>query len=139
MIELIVVMMIIGILAVAALPRFAERSVFEARGFEDETKALLRYAQKAAIAQRRFVCVAFGPASATLTVGATAACGTNLTGPRGDSPFVINAGSTSGYEQVPTAPADFNFDASGTPSLGQAITVTGGGAITVEAVTGYVH
>lgn len=136
MIELIVVMMVIGILAVVALPRFAERGLFEARGFEDETKALLRYAQKAAIAQRRFVCVAFGPASATLTVGATAACGTNLTGPRGDSPFAINAGATTGYAPMPN---NFNFDASGTPSAGQVITVTGGGSITVEAVTGYVH
>jgi MSHA pilin protein MshC len=48
MIELIVVMIIIGILAVVAVPKFADRSDFETRGFQDETRALLRYAQKSA-------------------------------------------------------------------------------------------
>lgn len=136
MIELIVVMIIVGIMAVVVLPRFAERSVFEARGFEDETKALLRYAQKAAIAQRRFVCVGFTAAGASLTVGAANTCGTALTGPRGDTPFAIQARSGTGYSPTPT---NFFFDASGTPSIGQTITVTGSGSITVEAVTGYVH
>lgn len=138
MIELIVVMLVIGILAVVAIPRFTDRATFEARGFEDETKALLRYAQKVAIAQRRFVCVDFHPDSkgATLTIGATSACGTNLTGPRGDMPFMIGAGSSTGYA---AAPADFYFEPSGRPSTAQVISVTGGGTVSVEAVTGYVH
>ena len=55
LIELIVVMMIIGILAVAALPRFIDNQSFNTRGFYDETLAALRYAQKAAIAQRRTI------------------------------------------------------------------------------------
>jgi prepilin-type N-terminal cleavage/methylation domain-containing protein len=57
LIELIVVMVIIGILAVAAIPRFFDRQTFDSRGFSDETLAALRYAQKAAIAQRRTVSV----------------------------------------------------------------------------------
>lgn len=134
MIELVVVTIVIGILAVVVLPRFAERGVFEARGFEDETKALLRYAQKAAIAQRRFVCVAFTANGATLSIGATNACGTPLTGPSGETPFAIS--SDVGY--APT-PAGFYFDASGAPSAGRSIGIAGGGAVTVEAVTGYVH
>ena len=59
LVELIAVMVVVGILAVAALPRFFDRNVFEARGFLDETRALLRYAQKTAVSQRRTVCVAF--------------------------------------------------------------------------------
>ena len=136
MIEMIVVMMVVGILGAIVLPRFADQSVFEVRGFEDETKALLRYAQKAPIAQRRFVCVSFSATGATLSIGATIACGAALTGPRGETPFAISAGSGTGYTPTPTG---FYFDASGTPSMGQTIAVTGGGSITVEAVTGYVH
>ncbi len=59
LVELIVVMIIIGVLAVAALPRFFDRQTFDARGFADATQAMLRYAQKAAIAQRRNVCASF--------------------------------------------------------------------------------
>ncbi|HZW22007.1 type II secretion system protein, partial [Noviherbaspirillum sp.] len=57
--ELIVTLVILGILAIAIVPRFLDRSTFDSRGFHDETLAILRYAQKTAIAQRRNVCVAF--------------------------------------------------------------------------------
>jgi hypothetical protein len=36
-------------------------------------------------------------------------------------------------------PANFHFEASGRPSLGQVINVTGSGSVTIEADTGYVH
>lgn len=68
MIELFVVMLVVGILAVVALPRFADKSDFETCGFQDETRSLLRYAQKLAIAQRRNVCVALGGTGLTLSI-----------------------------------------------------------------------
>lgn len=136
LIELVTVIVLVGILSVMAVPRFAERSVFEARGFQDETKALLRYAQKSAVAQRRYVCVAFTASGATLTLGATSACGTDLSGPTGSAPFTITARSGIGYSSVP---ANFYFEASGRPNAGQIITVTGSGTVTIEAETGYVH
>jgi MSHA pilin protein MshC len=67
-VELIVMIVIIGIIAVLALPRFADRSDFQARGFQDETRSLLRYAQKAAVAQRRNVCVTLGGTGVTMTI-----------------------------------------------------------------------
>ena len=72
LIELIVVMVIIGILAVAAMPRFFDSQTFESRGFSDQTLAILRYAQKAAVAQRRTVCVSFSATSVTLTIASAA-------------------------------------------------------------------
>lgn len=59
LIELIMVMVMLGVLAVFAAPRIFNSDDFYARGFHDETLALLRYAQKTAIAQRRTVCVTF--------------------------------------------------------------------------------
>jgi hypothetical protein len=40
MVELIVTIVLIGILSIAIMPRFAEVGIFEARGFQDETKSL---------------------------------------------------------------------------------------------------
>ena len=140
LIELIMVMVIIGILAVSILPRFADQSIFEARGFHDETISLLRYAQKSAIAQRRTVCVAFTSATATLSITSAAGsstCGTNLTGPKGTTPYIVTANPGINYASVPI---DFNFNALGRPSTSQTLQVSGiTPTITIEAETGYVH
>ena len=141
LIELIVVMVIIGILAVAAMPRFFDRQTFDSRGFSDETMAILRYAQKAAIAQRRTVCVAFSLSTVTLTIASlpdSSTCNTPLTGPTGTSPFKITA---HGSVTFAATPANFQFNALGQASIAQPpIQVNGAtGSITVEQDTGYVH
>jgi MSHA pilin protein MshC len=146
MVELITVMVIIGIMGVAIVPRFFERNSFDSRGYLDQVLSTLRFAQKAAIAQRRFVCVAFSANSITLTLDPVAPgvahpaaiCpGNNLVSPSGDTPYIVNApgGITlSGF-------ANFSFSALGSPSAAQNFTVSGysGAAITVEPQTGYVH
>lgn len=145
LVELIAIMIIAGILAVAAIPRFFDRNTFESRGFYDQLISTLRYAQKTAVAQHRFVCVAlaansiiltYDPISPSATHVAATCPGSNLTGPTGAAPYTVTAPSgvtMAGY----TA---FNFDALGKPSAAQSITLSGySTAITVEAVTGYVH
>ena len=141
LIELIVVMVIIGILAVAAVPRFFDRQTFDSRGFSDETLAALRYAQKAAVAQRRTVCVAFSSSTVILTIASlpdSSICDTPLTSPTGTSPFKVSA---HGSVTFAATPANFQFNA-----LGQAISppssiqVAGAtGSIFIEQDTGYVH
>jgi MSHA pilin protein MshC len=137
LIELIMVILMVGVLAVFVVPRM-DVSGFTARGFHDETLALLRYAQKTAIAQRRTVCLAFGTTSATLTVASAAAtttCNTALVGPRGTA--AISARSGVQYNSLP---ANFYFDGLGQPSAGQTFQVANVSAsITVEPGTGYVH
>jgi len=146
LVELITVMVIIGILAVAALPRFFDKNTFDARGFHDQVISTVRYAQKVAIAQHRFVCVevvsnnikvTYDPTPPSTTHTAITACpgGTDLTSPEGKSPFVINSPSVD----VTLGAVSFNFDALGKPSAGATITVSGSNTITVEAETGYVH
>ncbi|CAG1017250.1 partial Type II secretion system protein G, partial [Burkholderiaceae bacterium] len=55
--ELVIVLVLIGILAVVAIPRLAGQSGFAARGARDYVASGLRYAQKSAVAMRRNVCV----------------------------------------------------------------------------------
>ncbi len=154
-IELIMVLLLLGILAVFLAPRLNSRD-FEARGFHDETLAFLRYAQKTAIAQRRTVCVAFGanPSTVTLTMApaaGSAACPANaMTGPDGNAPAQIQARAGVAYAALPGnfqytgLGQPFSFDGTTALNANQLLQVSAGGVplavtITVEAVTGYVH
>lgn len=56
MIELVTVMMLIGILAVVAIPRFSD-TTFRDRGFHDAVVAAIAHGRRVAVASRRFVCV----------------------------------------------------------------------------------
>lgn len=140
MVELIMTMVIIGIIAAIAAPRFFDNDVFQSRGFADQVQASLRYAQKVAIAQHRFVCAAFASGSITLTINTTASCpGGSLASPTGDASYVINAPSGITFSSTPT---DFYFDALGKPSFAssQSISIVGAtNPITIEVETGYVH
>ncbi len=56
-IELIVVLLVIGILGAAAAARFFDNQAFEAAEFADETRSMLGFGQKVAVAQSRPVYV----------------------------------------------------------------------------------
>jgi MSHA pilin protein MshC len=144
LVELTAVIVIIGILGVIAAPRFFDINTYDNRGFRDQVISTLRYAQKAAIAQRRFICVVISGNAVTLTYDTTppstvhtaASCpGNPLTNPAtGSAPYTVSASNG-----VTVTAATFNFDALGRPSARQSITVSGNAPITVETETGYVH
>lgn len=133
LVELVVLMILIGILAITMLPRFAERSVFESQGFRAETVSRLRYAQKAAVAQRRTVCVAVNGNGVALTVDTAAV-------PDGgcDAPLSLPSSARGGSG---LGGSGFNFLASGaTGGSGTLeLTVDGADPIKIDAVTGYVR
>jgi MSHA pilin protein MshC len=155
MIEAVAVIAIVGVLFVVAIPTADNVSgnAFYKRGFHDETLALLRYGQKAAIAQRRTVCVTFpdtGPddsvalsMDASADTASTPNC-TNLQGPKSGG-TTVTAMSGVAYS---TQPANFYYDGLGRPvdvlgdalAVNQTIQVLGAAkTITVEAYTGYTH
>jgi MSHA pilin protein MshC len=146
LIELIMVLVMLGVLAVFAAPRMFSRNDFEARGFHDQTLSTLRYAQKTAVAQRRAVCVAFTQNSITLTRASAEAsnvCDPALPvlGPNGE--LVLQAPTNVAFAAVPT---NFFFDGLGqplppiSPPAPHSIQVVNADrTITVEEVTGYVH
>ncbi|WGG52678.1 Tfp pilus assembly protein FimT/FimU [Rugamonas sp. DEMB1] len=53
MIELVVVLVITGILGAVAVGRYFDNSVFEAKEYADQVRAIIRYGQKVAVAQNR--------------------------------------------------------------------------------------
>jgi MSHA pilin protein MshC len=148
LVELIMVIVVMGVLAVYAVPRLFDKADLYSRGFHDETLAYLRYAQKAAVAKRRPVCVTFAssPDSVTLTLAASAGiytCAANLVGPRGETPARATAGSGATFAALPTS---FVFDGLGQPVNGSGVGVgplvlhfSNAADITVEAGTGYAH
>lgn len=139
-VELVVTLVIVGILAAIALPRFQDNTAFTQRGFYDEVKAALRYAQKLAIAKRREVCVDFLPGQVALSFNpslvAGAACSSTVNLPGQSTPYVVNV--PAGIALVPSA--NFRFNGLGQPTPAPVTVALTGRAlpITVETETGHV-
>src|SRR5687767_10537062 len=87
LLELIVTLILVGILAVVAIPKLTGLSAYNTLGFYDRVASGIRFAQKQAIAKRRNVCLAFTANSVTIrfasSAGAAAPCDADLTGPDG--------------------------------------------------------
>lgn len=136
LIELIMVLVILGVLAMYAAPRMFNTGDFNARGFHDETLSLLRFAQKTAIAQRRTVCVFLNAGGVTLTMD------TDDPGDGVCNPATLALPNTPrGGSGLAGSVATFQYTPEGRTDQGAAVTVTipNSTNITVEAVTGYVH
>jgi MSHA pilin protein MshC len=84
LIELVAVLVLIGILGAVASSRFIGRESFDARAYADQTLALLRFAQKSAIAQNRRVFVRLDGASVALCFD-DVSCTTRVLAPGGNS------------------------------------------------------
>ena len=135
LVELISVMVLVGILAAVAAPRFFERSAFEARGFLDETRAQLRYAQKTAVAQRRTVCVTFAANGVSLRIASAAGsttCDTSLSLPA----------SSQGGSGLTASVASLHFLSEGQTDQTGTVTVSVAGinaTLRIDGATGYVY
>lgn len=167
MIELIAVLIIIGVLGAIAATRYFDRTSFDADTFTDQTRAMLRYGQKLAVAQNRNVFVRLDGKSVALCFDDDCTPADRIVAPSGANSgsaetrkfcgnsaswFCEAAPSGISYSTTGTA-ALFRFDALGKPfaaSDGEAVssfvkavvTIGGDGAtrtVTVEPETGYVH
>lgn len=138
--ELVVVIVVTAILAVAVGTRFLSSSAFEARGYFDQAQALVRYAQKAAIAQRRsvFVAVSGGALSACFDAG----CADPVKDPGQGTGLTIAPPAGGSFS---LAPGGFSFDGLGRPvpdgqyTLAVSVSGEGSRSFTIERETGYVH
>jgi MSHA pilin protein MshC len=168
MIELIGTLVIVAILAAVTIPRFFDRNTFDARSFTDQTKSMLRYAQKVAIAQHRKVFVILDKgANPHVALCFDAACsagnlvpapgrnnsGSNATlaacGGGANKTWFCEAPPSGIVLSNPPATTTFYFSELGKPFNTDAtdlstllIRITGDGAnhdISVEQETGYVH
>lgn len=149
MVELVMVILMLGILAVFVMPRM-DTSVYRALQFHDQTVAALRYAQKTATSHRRLVCVTFASSTVMLKMALAnpaASCGASLMLPGGNSNVVTSSDTTNAI--FSPVPADLYFQPDGRGTSDGAgltiyppsptINVNGATAITVVGATGYVQ
>ncbi|MBJ7313586.1 MSHA biogenesis protein MshC [Rugamonas sp. CCM 8940] len=94
MIELVVVLVVTGILGAVAVGRFFDNSVFEAREYADQVRAIIRYGQKVAVAQNRPIFVIADGNRFALCSAAVCTANNMLTSPAGS-----NSGSTTSRAQ----------------------------------------
>lgn len=142
LIELIMVIVILGVLAVFAAPKLFDNLAFTGRGLHDETMALLRFAQKTAIAQRRAVCVTVNSTGVSLAMfianpaPATCAAATAAQLQTLTPPFTPKGGTG-----LASATTPFQFTPLGNTDQPAAITLTVANStpITIAPGTGYVY
>ena len=140
LVELVGIILIAGILAAVAGPRFFNASSFAARGYNDAAAGFLRYAQKLAIARHGNVTVQIDGAGLALCATAANPCAdaNPWPGPQGETPYRVDV--PNGVTQAASA-TSVGFDAQGRPGSGVTFTITGetARALTLEAETGYVY
>lgn len=147
LVELVTILILIGILAVVALPNLDQAQGFGATSFNDRVAASLRFAQKSAVAKRRMVCATVAPGSLTLGVdGSFGAgnCAVAMAGPDGVNPAATSPSANVVLAAVPAGPLHFQpsgavtSDAAGLVQTTYVLTVTGQAPITVNGATGHV-
>lgn len=143
-VELITVIVILGVLAAVALPRFVGRNAFDQRGFRDQLVSSIRFARQEAIAMRREVCVSIvttPPASLALSFNPStvpgAACSQPILAPGAADPYFVTAPLDVALSSSAT---DFRFNGLGQPVPNSAInlTVVGTLPISIAIETGHV-
>lgn len=146
MVELITILMILGILAVVALPRLESADSFRDVEFRDRAIASLRYAHKTAASHRRLVCVTLSPTTLQLKIDNStpkdSSCDVDLAIPGGAVSTLVAA--RNGFDSA-LNPAVLYFQPDGRVSsdaAGSTITnfdnAVGGSRVVVRGATGYV-
>lgn len=143
-VELVAVIVITGLIAAIAAPRFIGRDAFDARGAYGTLMSALRYAQKTAIAQRTTVFANVNIATRTICLGYTNNCSAPVLDPATRAAYVKVLPNNV---TVAASTAVIGFDGLGSPlpnatatfQIQNAVTLEPARTITVEAETGYVR
>lgn len=147
LVELVTVLILIGILAVVALPNLDFARDVGATAFRERVVVALRHAQKSAVARRRMVCATVTPGALTLTSAAAfgaGGCANAMPGPDGANPAASSPSATVVLAAIPAGPLFFQpsgtvtTDAAGMNVVNFALAVTGQAPITVTGATGHV-
>jgi MSHA pilin protein MshC len=144
LVELVTVMILIGILAVVALPRLDFARDFGATSFRDQVAAALRYAQKSAVAKRRMNCITvaadgLGIALASAASFGAGACAVTIADPAAVSPSPGVTLTPTGVTLFFQPSGTVTSDAAGATTADFTLTVTGQDPITVTGATGHVQ
>jgi MSHA pilin protein MshC len=131
LVELVVVMVLIGILGAVASARYFDNARFDASAYAEQTRSMLRFAQRTAVAQRRPVFVVFSANRIALCFNYRAAP-TCAGGNRVLAPSGANSGSIATKANCLAAP---DWYCEGTPAnLTYALLGGGGGYFFFDAL-----
>lgn len=144
LLELVIVIVILGVLAVVVLPRISEGS-FRSAAFAEQVAAAFRYAQRLAVASGCEIEVEVNATTHSYAIrrrsdGTDTSCGTTgaFTLPVASPTGGVFAATASGGVTV-TQGLTLRFDAQGLPSPNGGTVLVGGRSIVVEAETGHVR
>lgn len=146
-VELVFTLALVVILVVVLYPRIIRSGSSGKLDFLNETRSVLQYAHKTALAKQRRVCLAFTATAVSLTIASaqdSPICDAPLAGPSGEAaPYILHARNGATFSTLPT---NFSFNAQGQPcdNLGQPrstqmIAVADAGTITIDADSGKVR
>lgn len=141
LVELITIVMILGILAVVAIPRM-NSAEYRTQEFRDKAVSALRYAQKSAVSHRRMVCVTFTATTVNLVMDTNS----DLVCDNNDTALLIPGSNSAQLDSPDPSKAYFtsgdlsalNFQPDGT-SGGRVLVVNEQPQITVVGATGHVN
>lgn len=147
MVELIAILLVVGVLAVVAMPKFDGASGARSEAAHDEALAALRYASQTAQSHRRLVCADVSSSAVTLriaTAHGASACDSALAGPDGAASYTANAGGAS-YTLSPAGTIYFQpdgratSDGAGATASSRTLAVSNASTITILGETGLVR
>lgn len=144
LIELVTLIAILGVISVTALPKFFNYSMFQERGFFDDTLSAFRYAQKLAVVTGCNVQVFTSSNQYQLMRPALSDRSKCTSTTAGDfTQAVIRPGSTSSYQGSQSGVAISNatvyFTSKGSTATASTNVTVGSRTISVVQATGFVY
>lgn len=147
MVELIAVLLLVGVLAVVALPRFDGALALRSAGWHDQVRAGLLQARALAQGHRRLVCVTLATGEVRLALASAnpaSSCNTTLTGPDGDARWAFD---TNGITLTLSPAGTLYFqpdgritsDGAGTSPVNASVSLAGEAALQITGETGHVQ
>lgn len=147
MVELIAVMLLVGVLAVVAVPKLTSALGVRGTAWRDQVQAALLQARSLATGHRRLVCVAVATGEVRLSIASAnpaSSCNTTLPGPDGDARWAVDAQSLA----VTVSPAGTLYvqpdgritsDGAGLSAVNASVAIAGETALQVTGETGHVR
>ena len=147
MVELITVMVLVGVLAVVAMPRINSAEGLRGTAWRDQLGAAVLQARSTAIGHRRLVCLAVATGEVRLRLASSnpaTSCDTAIPGPDGDARWAVD-GQHLAITASPSATLYFqpdgrvSQDGAGSSVSSFTLGIAGESSLLVNGVTGHVQ
>jgi prepilin-type N-terminal cleavage/methylation domain-containing protein len=147
LVELVMVMVMLGVLAVVVLPRLSNGNAIRQSAWRDQVLAALRDARQTAVGHRRLVCASVAGGAVTLSIAVAnpaTSCSGAWRGPDGDTRW---AHESSGIATTLSPAGTLYFqpsgritsDGAGANAVNASVAIAGEPAIGVVGETGHVE